>query len=164
MACRWATKLREKSVADRLFANQMEKPPADAPLFAQAAWWLADYAELWYDMGPHETQDEGIECIARCQEMEELSLRLRELDEGLRARQAKGNTANAAEFILKILATGNVPGAVYWSALARRWRVVGPEYRPQADDILVGVYAPDADATLLQEDLAAAEGSYAVKH
>lgn len=151
-------------VPDRMFANRMDKPPATASLFSQASWWLADYAELWYDMGPHETQAEDLDCIARCQEMEELSLRLRELDEGLRIRQDKGDTANAAEFILKILANGKVPGAVYWSPLARRWRVVGPEYKPQTDDVLVGVYAPDADVGLLEEDLATLESAYARKH
>jgi hypothetical protein len=149
---------------ERLFANRMEKPQTTGSLFSQAAWWLADYAELWYEMGPHDTQDESLDCMARCQEMEELSLRLRELDEGLRLRQARGDTANAAEFILKIIANGNVPAAVYWSAMARRWRVVGPDYKPQADDSLVGVYAPDAPAALLEEDLAAMEGKYANKH
>jgi hypothetical protein len=144
---------------ERLFANRMEKPPATASLFAQSAWWLADYAELWYDMGPHDTQDEDLDTIARCQEMAELSLRLRELDEGLRARQARGNAANAAEFILKLLANGGAPGAVYWSGIAKRWRVVGPDYKPQADDELVGIYTPDADLVLLEQDLAEVEGS-----
>lgn len=148
----------------RMFSNPMEKPRDSGSLFAHAAWWIADFAELWYDMGPHETREEDLECIQRCREMEEVSARLRELDEGLRIRQEKGDTANAAEFILKILANGKVPAAVYWSPIARRWRVVGPDYRPQTDDVFVGVYAPGAAANLLEEDLATLESEYAQKH
>jgi hypothetical protein len=158
------SKTKTAQPVERMFANRMDKPSESASLFAQSSWWLADYAELWYDIGPHETQAEDMDCIARCQEMEELSRRLRELDEGLRMRQERGDTENAAEFILKILATGKVPAAVYWSPLASRWRVVGPDYRPQADDVLIGVYAPGADAALLIEDLATVESGYARKH
>jgi hypothetical protein len=139
----------------RPFANRQDKPADDAPLFALAAWWMADYAELWYTMGPNDFSDEGQECFARCQEIEEVGNRLRDLHTGWEAAAGKGELATAAQIIAGLLSQWKLPGAVYWSAQARRWRVVGAEYRPQADDVLVGVYAPGADAQLLREDLEA---------
>jgi hypothetical protein len=142
-------------IAERRFANPVDKPATSASVFARAAWFLADYAELWWDCNFGDGDDAEDE--ARCNEMAELARRLRELDEGWKARAGRSLTHNAAEIIADMLSDWKLPGAVYWSAQARRWRVVGAEYRPQADDVLVGVYAPGADVSLLREDLDAVD-------
>jgi hypothetical protein len=129
-----------------------EKPPASASLFARAGWFLADYAELWYDMGPHDDKDEEADNDRRCSEMLDLARRLKELDGEWEAKQEAGTTASAAAIVADMLKDWRLPGAVWYLPAAKRWRVTGNGYQPSKNEICVGVYAPGADAAMLQED------------
>jgi hypothetical protein len=141
----------------RPFSNMTEKPPASASVFAHAAWFLADYAELWWDMGPVDDPDPHFNVETRCKEMTELTRRLRELDGEWEAKRAAGSTASAAEIIADMLQDWKLPGAVWWAPDRRRWRVTGKDYRAGPKEICVGVYAPGATAAMLQEDFEAVD-------
>lgn len=149
--------LCHRYVPESITRNVHEKPPATASVFSRAAWFLADYAEFWCDCGPHEGAEELRENGERVLEKLELARRLRELDGQWEAKREAGTNADAAEIIASMLQDWKLPGAAYWSPQARRWRVVGAEYHPQADDVLVGIYAPGVDVTLLREDLDAVD-------
>jgi hypothetical protein len=137
----------------RRFANLIDKPADTASVFARAAWFLADYAELWWEMGPEEFEPVD----ARCTEMTELARRLRELDGEWEAKREAGSTASAAEIVADMLQDWKLPGAVWWAPDRRRWRVTGKDYRAGPKEICVGVYAPGASAAMLQEDFEAVE-------
>ena len=135
------------------FKNLHDKPAESASVFAHAAWFLADYAELWWDIG---CDDEATD-RARCAEMAELARRLRELDGEWEAKREAGPTASAAAIVADMLADWKLPGAVWWAADRRRWRVTGEGYRAGPNEVCVGVYAPGASAAMLQEDFEAVE-------
>jgi hypothetical protein len=59
------------AIAERRFANPADKPAVSASVFARAAWFLADYAELWWDCGFGAGDDADDE--QRCNEMAELA-------------------------------------------------------------------------------------------
>jgi hypothetical protein len=133
--------------------NRMEKPDAAASLFAKAAWWLADYAELWYDIGPRGDVHDLDDTDERCVEMLAASQSLRSIDQ----KQASGTSANAAAIIAGMLKDWKLPGAVWFLPAAKRWRLTGDGYRPVDREVCVGIYAPGVDPALLQEDFDAVE-------
>lgn len=144
-------------VSENVVRHRFDKPAEDAPLFEQAAWFLADYAELWYEMGPHEGPEEMMECGKRCLEMLNLAKRLRTLAGEWEEKSAQGTAANAAAIIADMLSTWRLPGTVWWLPPHCRWRVTGSTYRPREGEVCVGVYAPGVDVAALTEDLEAVQ-------
>lgn len=134
-----------------------DKPPAAASLFAQAAWFLSDYAELWFHTGPHDGDQETAENDTRCAEMASLALRLRELDGEWEAKREAGTTASAAVIVADMLKDWRLPGAVWYHKGRKRWRVTGENYQSSQNEVCVGVYAPGVEAVMLLEDFEEAE-------
>lgn len=139
-------------LATQDFRNAMEKPPASASVFARAAWFLADYAELLFEIGSVGDDMEDAHNVERCTEMTDLSARLRELDGEWEAKRAAGSTESAAAIVADMLIDWGLPGAVWYSKLHKRWRVTGEGYQPGKNEVCVGVYAPGASAEMLLED------------
>jgi hypothetical protein len=144
---------------ERDYRNPHEKPPATASVFKRAAWFLADYAELVWDIGGVGDPIEDAENADRCAEMAELARRLRELDGEWEAKREASTNKSAAEIVADMLRDWKLPGAVWYSPARKRWRVTGENYRAEDGEVCVGVYAPDVPIALLQEDFDATEAA-----
>lgn len=129
-----------------------DKPPRAGSLFKQAAWFLRDYAALWYEVGPHEGAEEERETDERCEEMRDLARRLDRLCVGWEAKQQEGAASTAAAIVIDMLREGGIPGAVWYYPVTKRWRVAGEGYEAQPGETCVGVYAPTVTHARLADD------------
>lgn len=119
-------------------------------LFAKAAWWLEDYADIYQSCII--IDDKDTDNIARRKGLLALANDLRELD-GRHAQRASNTPGqNAAEAISYLLRKWNLPGTVYYSPIRRKFKLTAEGYHPLSGDICVGVYLPGAPVELMAED------------
>lgn len=126
-------------------------PAQIAQVFERAAWFLADYSDL-YDSNI--IQEDGTsfdaECIASRNEMRALATRL----QMMMPKQEVTPEIGAATIIAGMLEGWGYAGAVMFSEASRRFRLVGAGAEPQRGEVCVGVYMPGATAEMLAEDFA----------